>query len=71
MKRNFWNSSEAEFHSQPLPWHRVVNREGKISLPRGRGFELQRELLEKEGVIIEDNGRVNLEKYLWLASGIF
>lgn len=47
-----------------LPWHRVINREGKISLPPGRGFERQKALLEEEGVVFI-NGRVDLERYLW------
>lgn len=54
-----------------LPWHRVVNREGRISLPRGAGFELQKELLEEEGVFLGDNGRIDLDKHLWLAADIF
>ena len=28
-----------------LPWHRVINSRGGISLPRGRGFEEQKRLL--------------------------
>ena len=54
-----------------LPWHRVVNREGKISLPRGGGYELQQELLEEEGVFLSANGRIDLKKHLWLAADLF
>ncbi|WP_136799908.1 MGMT family protein [Desulfosediminicola ganghwensis] len=53
--------SSSEKHD--LPWHRVINRVGKIALPEGQG-KLQRLLLEEEGVIFK-NGRVDLEKYLW------
>ena len=35
-----------------LPWHRVVNREGKISLKPHQGYELQKQLLEMEGVVL-------------------
>lgn len=54
-----------------LPWHRVINREGKISLPRGNGYELQKELLEEEGVVFDGNARIDLEEYLWPALGHF
>jgi methylated-DNA-protein-cysteine methyltransferase-like protein len=47
-----------------LPWHRVVNSKGHISLPVGQGYELQKELLEKEGVIFEETGRIDFTRYL-------
>ncbi len=50
---------------QRLPWHRVINSRGTISLPRGMGFELQRALLRKEGVRVSADGEVSLKKYLW------
>ena len=48
-----------------LPWHRVLNRDGQISLPRGSGFELQAALLGDEGVEVDQDGRVDLQHYLW------
>ena len=48
-----------------LPWHRVINSQGMISLPPGRGFELQRQLLEDEGVEFDRKGRVDLKRFLW------
>lgn len=50
---------------EKLPWHRVVNREGKISIRDFQGYELQRHLLENEGVIFNSKGRVDLETCLW------
>jgi len=47
-----------------LPWHRVLNAQGRISLPRGGGAELQRKLLEKEGVIFH-RCVVDRERYGW------
>ena len=45
-----------------LPWHRVVNSQGRISLPAGsRAHRLQRQLLEAEGVVFR-NGRIDLAK---------
>lgn len=49
-----------------LPWHRIINASGRISLPHGAGFELQKALLEREGVLFSLDGRVNFDKYLWL-----
>ncbi len=44
-----------------LPWHRVLNAQGRISLPAGsKAYRLQRRLLEDEGVQFQ-NGRVNFK----------
>lgn len=48
-----------------LPWHRVINSRGSISLPIGGGFEEQKVLLEGEGVDVDETGRIDLSKYLW------
>lgn len=48
-----------------LPWHRVINSRGSISLPRGAGFEKQQAKLRSEGVAVSARGRVDLERYLW------
>jgi methylated-DNA-protein-cysteine methyltransferase-like protein len=48
-----------------LPWHRVVNRSGMISLKQGRGYEEQKELLISEGVTFNEKDRINLNEYLW------
>ncbi len=51
-----------------VPWHRVINARGEIS-PRSHGdsHELQRMLLESEGVEFDRTGRVDLKKYRWIA----
>ncbi len=48
-----------------LPWHRVINRKGEISLKPGCGFEKQKQLLLKEGIVFDKENRVNLELFLW------
>ena len=53
------------WRKEKLPWHRVVNRQGKISLGRGSGFEIQKALLEKDGVIFVRNENIDLDQYLW------
>ena len=48
-----------------LPWHRVVNAQGRISIPRSsRGFERQCELLEREGIEVRD-GQLDMDRYRW------
>jgi len=49
-----------------VPWHRVINARGEIS-PRSAGdsHELQRMLLEAEGVEFSLDGRVALKTYRW------
>lgn len=48
-----------------LPWHRVVNSQGRISLPANHpGNALQRSKLEEEGVNFL-NGKINLNQFLW------
>jgi methylated-DNA-protein-cysteine methyltransferase-like protein len=49
-----------------VPWHRVINSRGEVS-PRtsGDSHELQRLLLEDEGVVFDLRGRCDLKKYRW------
>jgi methylated-DNA-protein-cysteine methyltransferase-like protein len=50
-----------------LPWQRVINSRGTISL-RAEAGERQRSLLEREGVQFGLHGRIDLSRYLWLGS---
>lgn len=45
-----------------LPWHRVINSQGRISHPNP---EKQRKLLEEEGVFLV-NGKINLKYFQWI-----
>jgi methylated-DNA-protein-cysteine methyltransferase-like protein len=47
--------------SSKLPWHRVVNSQGKLSNPNP---ERQKDRLEDEGVTFI-NGRIRLKSYRW------
>jgi len=53
--------------STDLPWHRVINRSGKISYSPSRNDHdnLQRILLENEGIEFGRNEIIELSKYLW------
>ncbi len=47
-----------------IPCYRVVNREGRVSYAFAfGGGETQRELLEKDGIVFEDDGHIDLKKY--------
>ena len=46
-----------------LPWHRVINSQGKISIPEdSSGWKMQKDRLEEEGVVFL-KGKVNLEQF--------
>ena len=47
-----------------LPWHRVINRHGQISLT-GDDLFRQRDALEAEGIEVTDDGHIALDKYRW------
>lgn len=46
-----------------IPWFRVVNTQGRISIP-GEGANRQKEKLEREGVVFL-NGKIDFKKYQW------
>jgi methylated-DNA-protein-cysteine methyltransferase-like protein len=49
-----------------VPWHRVINSQGRISgSPEGYRAHEQRALLEEEGITFEENGRIDLDAYGW------
>jgi methylated-DNA-protein-cysteine methyltransferase related protein len=49
-----------------VPWHRVVNASGSISLRAAPGAELtQRMLLEREGICFDARGRLSLARVRW------
>jgi methylated-DNA-protein-cysteine methyltransferase-like protein len=59
--------------SLKLPWHRVLNAQGRISLPPGsKAHRLQRRLLEAEGVhfrngraVASHSAKLDLDALLW------
>jgi methylated-DNA-protein-cysteine methyltransferase-like protein len=61
-----WAMNAAGKAHPPVPAHRVVNSEGKLS---GRHHfatpTLMQELLEQEGIKIKDNSIVNFKKIFW------
>jgi len=51
-----------------VPWHRVVNAQGRISMSLSReGSDwIQRELLLAEGIPVDAEGKLPLARYRWL-----
>lgn len=49
-----------------VPWQRVINAQGKISLRANSGENaLQRQLLEEEGIRFDAQSRANLKQDRW------
>jgi len=51
---------------EDVPWWRVINARGEISLRPGA--QQQRELLESEGIVFDERSRVDLKKFGWRGS---
>ncbi len=47
-----------------MPWFRVINSKGEISLT-GPDWERQRERLVAEGIAVSSHGKISLSKYKW------
>ena len=48
-----------------VPWQRVINAQGKISLRGSDGAAKQRLRLEAEGIVFDPRGKIDLAKYRW------
>ena len=48
-----------------VPWQRVINARGEMSPRFGGSHDLQRHLLESEGIVLDNRGRVRLADYGW------
>ena len=50
-----------------IPWHRVINAKGRISMTINRNGTdwIQGDLLKHEGIVIDNELRMNLSRYLW------
>jgi methylated-DNA-protein-cysteine methyltransferase-like protein len=50
---------------EDVPWQRVINAQGRVSKRPGFGPDLQRKLLEDEGISFDENGRIDIKRFLW------
>jgi len=49
-----------------LPWHRVINAQGRVSERSAPGWDdVQRQLLEREGIRFDVSGRMQLADHRW------
>lgn len=48
-----------------VPWQRVINSQGKISLKMVENPNRQRQMLEAEGICFDNQARVNLDVFGW------
>ena len=48
-----------------VPWHRVINASGRISIAAHRGGVEQRSLLDAEDVVFGPDGRIDLKRFGW------
>lgn len=54
------------YTSATVPWQRVVNSQGRISIHhRQETAQKQARMLREEGVEVDENLRINLDKFLW------
>ncbi len=61
-----WAMNASHLCGKPIPAHRVVNRNGQLT---GKhhfgGIDTMRQLLESEGIAIEDDVIVDFQKIFW------
>lgn len=48
-----------------LPWHRVVNRYGRIAMKMEWDRSEQEERLMREGIVLDASGRIDLARFGW------
>jgi methylated-DNA-protein-cysteine methyltransferase-like protein len=61
-----WAMSALKHGDHGVPWHRVVNAQGRVSIKGSpEGAAEQRARLEAEGVRFDDRGYLDMSKYLW------
>ncbi|MFN4053113.1 MGMT family protein [Acinetobacter junii] len=56
-----------DYQRSHLPWHRVINSQGKVSTINlnEQGENRQLKLLKNEGVLLE-NHKIKLKDYQWI-----
>jgi len=55
-----------------IPWHRVINAKGEIGFKDERQLFEQKRRLEMEQIIVDENNRIDLDKYRYLPpDGLF
>ena len=56
--------------TENVPWQRVINSQGKCSTDKlFLPYNVQQKMLEDEGIIFNEKGKCDLEKYRWFPEG--
>lgn len=64
-----WAMNNSHTQEEPVPAHRVVNRKGLLTGKQHfGGHTIMQDLLEQEGIVIEENQIQNLQEVLWTPS---
>lgn len=62
-----WAMSALKHSAHDVPWHRVVNAQGRISIKESpEGAAEQRARLEAEGVVFNAHGYLDMDAHLWI-----
>lgn len=66
-KTNSKHDLRTTIHEGRIPWQRVINSKGTISTNKLMNIplDLQKKLLEKEGVVFDKKEKIDLKKYLF------
>lgn len=49
--------------AQGLPWHRVINAQGRVAVRDDESRFMQMTFLRDEGVVVDDDGQVDLDRF--------
>lgn len=60
-----WAMNQSHSLKMKIPAHRVVNRNGLLTGKAHFGGERMKELLEKEGIMVENDRILNFEGLFW------
>jgi len=50
---------------ETIPWQRVINARGRISIRDPNGYSLQKAILEREGIDFDESDSVDLSVFGW------
>lgn len=56
---------KSQTDKENLPWWRIINSKGRISIKDPVGYSLQKKYLEDEGVKFDSTDHIDLNIYLW------
>ncbi len=60
-----WAMNACHQYEAKVPAHRVINRQGLLTGKHHFGGDTMQQLLEAEGIVVENNKVVNFERLFW------